>query len=171
LLYRVILSSSDKGDIVLDPFMGSGTTGAVAKRLGRKYIGFEKEEKYVQAARERIDNTKAIHQKHLSNPIENRKPRVPFGNLITKGLIDVGEKVYSKNKKYSAEVSSDGSLIWKNKAGSIHGISAEILNKKRNNGWYFWHVERDDELICINDLREKYREKYIDQYNETIYGI
>ena len=99
LLYRIILSTSKENDIVLDPFFGSGTTGAVAKRLRRKFIGIEREQKYIQIALKRIDSITPLKSELLKLELEEKPPRVPFGNLIEKGMIKIGQKVYSKTKK------------------------------------------------------------------------
>ncbi|MBA1334554.1 MAG: Type II restriction adenine-specific methylase [Firmicutes bacterium] len=156
LLYRVILASSDVGDIVLDPFMGSGTTGAVAKKLHRNFIGFEKEAEYVQIANERIESVKPIENKRLLEyRIEYKPPKVPFGDLIASGYIKVGEALYSKDKKYKAIVQADSSLTYKDTVGSIHRVSADILGKKANNGWDYWYVERNGDLISIDGLRRQ----------------
>jgi len=161
LLYRIILSTSNVGDTILDPFMGSGTTGAIAKKLGRNFIGIEKEEKYIKAANERIENIKPYDYDNLVYPLEIKKPKVPFGNLVENGFITVGETLYSKNKKYQAKVLANATLISGDKTGSIHKVSAELLGKASNNGWAFWFVERDGKLISINNLRDEYINKYI----------
>lgn len=161
LLYRIILSTSNVGDLVLDPFMGSGTTAAVAKKLKRNYIGIEKEEFYVKIAKERLEKIKPIEKELLEYPIERPIPKVPFGNLIEKNLIDVGEFLYSKDKKFKAQVLSDASIIFNGEVGSIHKISSLILNKPSNNGWTFWYVERDNELVSIDLIRNEYAIKYL----------
>lgn len=161
LLYRVILSSSNVGDVILDPFFGTGTTGAVAKKLGRNYIGIEREEKYVKIANERINKILPIETTFLNLKIEEKPPKVPFGSLIETGLINVGEIIYSKDKKHTATVLANGTIQYGNEVGSIHKISAKILNKSSNNGWTFWYVERDNNLKSINELRNEYAKKYI----------
>lgn len=161
LLYRIIISTSNPGDIVLDPFMGSGTTGAIAKKLGRNFIGIEKEEYYIKIANERILNAKPYVHHTLTYPFETRKPKVPFGNLIESGLINVGEQLFSKDKKHKAEVLANATLILDNNYGSIHSLSAQVLGKTSNNGWTFWFVERDNNLKSIDDLRKEYIEKYV----------
>jgi len=162
LLYRIIISTSNPGDIILDPFMGSGTTGAIAKKLGRKFIGFEKEQYYIDKAIERINNAKPYLNHTLKYPFETKKPKVPFGTLIENGLILPGEKIFSKDKKYSADVLANGTIIYeKNISGSIHSVSAEILKKTSNNGWNYWYIERNNELRCIDDIRQEFIEKNI----------
>ncbi len=169
LLYRIILSTSNRNDIILDPFMGSGTTGAVAKKLRRNFIGIEKEKKYIEIALDRISETLPIDEKYLSNIIEAKKPKVPFSSLIESGFIKAGEKIFSKDKKIEATVLANSSILFNNKAGSIHRISAEILNKSNNNGWDFWYVLRNGKLILIDELRDKYNEKYLIDYKDN-YG-
>jgi len=163
LLFRIILSTSNAGDIVLDPFMGSGTTGAVAKMLHRNFIGFEKEEEYVRIAADRIKNVKPVGESELLEyRVEYKPPKVPFGSLIASGYIRIGEALYSKDRKHRAVVQADSSLIYGDMAGSIHRISAKILNRKANNGWDYWYVERNGELVSIDDLRNEYRKRMND---------
>lgn len=156
LLYRILLSSSKPNDIVLDPFMGSGTTGAMAKKLGRNYIGIEKDAFYIGIANERIKQTKMLADKDLSMTIEEKKPKVPFGNLLESSLIKAGETLYSENEKELAIILANATILWKKQCGSIHKISAKILNKSTNNGWTFWYVKRANKLKSIDDLRYEY---------------
>ncbi len=162
LLHRVIISSSNVGDIVLDPFMGSGTTGAVAKRLGRNFIGFEKEEFYKKVAEDRIAKIKPSEKEDLLYPIEVGKPKVPFGNLLNDDFIKIGEYLFDKFGNHRAKVLADGTILYEGEAGSIHSISAKVLNKTNNNGWDFWYVARDGVLKSINDLRYFYAKKFMD---------
>ena len=159
LLYRVIVSTSKVGDVILDPFMGSGTTGAVAKRLQRNFIGIEKEKAYIKPATERIKKVTLPHRGDVDNyAIETKPPRIPFGSLIAHSLIDIGEYLYDKNKSIMARVLANGTIQYKNSVGSIHSVSAQLLNKQSNNGWTFWHIKRDNHLIPIDDLRYKFLE-------------
>ena len=158
LLYRIIISTSKVGDIVLDPFFGSGTTGAVAKRLKRNFIGIEREEKYIKAAEERIKKVYPLNRELLELKVEEKRPKVPFGNLIESGFIKVGEYLYDKSLKYKAKVLANASIEYNNEVGSIHKISAKILNKTSNNGWKYWYVKRDNKLILIDELRDIYFE-------------
>lgn len=167
LLYRIILSTSNPDDIVLDPFSGSGTTAAVAKRLGRKFIAFEKEDFYIKVANERLEKITPIDKKFLVYRVERKKPKVPFGSLIEKNLVEVGEFLFSKDEKHKAQVMADASLIYENEIGSIHKISAKILGRERNNGWTFWYVKRNDKLISIDELREEYARKYLNSFDST----
>jgi len=161
LLYRVLISSSNPGDVVLDPFSGSGTTAAVAKRLGRKYIAFERDEFYIRVARERLEKITPVDGKITGYPIENRIPKVPFNSLIVENYIRLGELLYSKDGKVSATVNADGTLLHDGFVGSIHKVSAKILNRSNNNGWSFWYVMRDNKLVSIDTLRYEYEQKYI----------
>lgn len=156
LLYRIIISTSNSDDIVFDPFSGSGTTLAVAKKLGRKFLGFEKDKTYVKISKERLTKIKPLEKDLLEIKTEKRLPRISFGSLIEKGIIEVGETLYSKDFKHQAVVQSDGSIVSSKIVGSIHKVSAFLLNKERNNGWEFWYVLRNNKLISINDLRLKY---------------
>lgn len=162
LLYRIILSSSDVGSIVLDPFMGSGTTGAVAKLLGRKYIGFEKEGFYRQVAIDRINKVVPLEEDTLAYNIEKPKPKVPFGNLLRNDFIKIGESVVDKSNNHKAKVLADGTIKLNEDVGSIHSISALLLQKPSNNGWTFWYVIRDGKLKSIDDLRNDYAKKFLD---------
>lgn len=159
LLRRVIISSSNPGDIVLDPFMGSGTTGAVSKLLGRNYIGIEREERYVKVAEERISKVKPLAPQLLLYPTEEKQPKVPFGNLLASGMIKDGEFIYSKDKKLSAMVLANATIVSGEIKGSIHSVSAVLQGKPNFNGWSFWFVERDGKLVSIDVLRKQYLKK------------
>jgi len=161
LLFRIILSTSNPDDIVLDPFSGSGTTAAVAKRLGRKYIAFEREPFYIQVANERLEKIKPIEKPLLEYKIEKRIPKVPFGNLIEKGYVKIGENLFSRDGKNFAQVQADSSLALNGTVGSIHKISATILKKENHNGWAYWYVKRPIGLISINQLRYDYEKKFL----------
>ena len=162
LLFRIILSTSNVGDMVLDPFMGSGTTGAVAKKLKRNFIGIEKENLYIKIANERINKVKPLDDELLTYPIEEKKPKVPFGNLIEAGYIKIGDYLYPKDKKHKAKVLADATLKWNDKVGSIHKISAEILGKVSNNGWTYWYAkDQKGNLVLIDEIRNNYIKKYL----------
>lgn len=160
LLKRIILASSKEQDIVLDPFFGSGTTGAVAKLLNRNFIGIEQNKKYVDVAKKRIKSIKAYDKKLTIQYQDVPKPKVPFGLLMEKNYITPGEKLYSFNKKHCAKVMADGTLKNGKCSGSIHKVSAKMLNKDNHNGWDFWNIERKGKLISIDQLRIKYAKKY-----------
>ncbi len=168
LLYRVIISTSNAGDLVLDPFMGSGTTGAIAKKLGRNFIGFEIDETYIQEANKRIAKIKQLDENLLNYKIERKPPKIPFGNLVEHQYIKSGEKVYSKDTKYQAVVNANGTIEYGGKTGSIHKISAMILNKKANNGWDFWYIRDNDELISIDNVRRKYAAENLEYRDDVI---
>jgi len=161
LLMRIILSTSNPDDIVLDPFSGSGTTAAVAKRLGRKYIAFDREEFYIQVANNRLSKIKPLEKPLLEYRIERRKPKVPFGNLIEKGYVKIGENLFSHDGKNFAQVQADASLALNGKVGSIHKISACILKKENHNGWSYWYVKRNNRLISIDELRHDFEKKFL----------
>jgi site-specific DNA-methyltransferase (adenine-specific)/modification methylase len=162
LLHRIVISTSDVNDIVLDPFMGSGTTGAVAKRLNRKYIGIEKDPFYKKVAEDRIKDIVPYEEDTLGYLIEKPKPKVPFGNLIGDEFIKIGEYLCDLSQKHKAKVMADGTLIYDNEAGSIHSISAKILGRDSHNGWDFWYVLRNEKLCSIDYLRKEYAKKYLD---------
>jgi DNA modification methylase len=161
LLQRIILATSNPNDIVLDPFSGSGTTAAVAKKLGRQYIGFEKEAFYIQVAEERLAKVVPLALDLLDYKIEQRKPKVPFGCLVEQGYITIGENIYSKHGQHQAQVQADSSLKFFEEVGSIHKISAKILKKENNNGWTFWYVKRNNEWVSIDSMRYEYEKKFL----------
>lgn len=167
LLYRIIIATSNPGDIVLDPFSGSGTTAAVAKRLGRKFIAFDREELYVKIGTERVENINPIPKPLLEYKIERKKPRVSFGNLIEKGFVKIGEFLYSKDCKFSAQVLSDATLEGNGIVGSIHKVGAFYIQKEHCNGWSFWYVKRNNEMISIDQLRLEYEKKYLKNFRNT----
>lgn len=157
LLFRIILSTSNIDDIVLDPFMGSGTTGAAAKKLKRRYIGIEKEDFYIKIARERIKKTKPLEDEQLIYHVEEKKPKVPFGNLIENRLINIGDYLYSKDEIHKAKILADSTLKCGDKVGSIHKVSAEILGQAANNGWTFWYIkDKRNNLTLIDNVRNEY---------------
>ncbi len=163
LLYRVILSTSEPEHIILDPFFGTGTTGVVAKKLGRYFIGIEQNADYVTLAENRIKTVKELDKQALSiTPDKRQQSRVPFGFLIEKGFISPGEQLYSPNAKYSAKVHSDGSLSSQNTRGSIHQIGAYLTHAPSCNGWTFWHIRKtNNHFIPIDQLRQKARTELV----------
>lgn len=156
LLKRVLLSSSKAGDVVLDPFFGSGTTGAIAKKLNRHFIGIEKEKTYVNHARKRLKHIIPYNKKWTVQLQDVPKPKVPFGQLVENCFIKAGETLYSKDKKHSAVVMADGTLKNGKYKGSIHSMSAHIMGKKNYNGWTFWYQKTGKRLVSIDHAREKY---------------
>ena len=161
LLARVILASTRRGDVVLDPFFGTGTTGAVAKRLNRNFIGIEQNPGYVKIAKTRLAAVTPIASDDLLETIPRRAlPKVPFGNLIEHGLLKPGDRLFDAKKRFQAKVRADGSLFTDQKqTGSIHALGAQLQGLPSCNGWSFWHVERDGKPVLIDQLREKLREE------------
>jgi len=159
LLARVILSSTKRGDTILDPFFGTGTTGAVARRLGRHYIGIEQNEDYAKLAAERIAAVQPIVDDVILTTSEKRaEPRVPFGALVEGGWLAAGDTLFDKTKSVRARVCADGSLVTdKAQKGSIHGLGATLQNQPSCNGWQYWHVTRDGKDVSIDLLRAEYR--------------
>ena len=158
LLTRVIMSSSNIGDIVLDPFFGTGTTGAVAKKLGRSFIGIEQNAKYGLEAEKRINSVKEIVSNELiQTPRKTLEPRIPFGHLLEQGLINPGELLQDSRNRWTAKIRADGSLISKDKKGSIHSVGAHLQGLQACNGWTFWHIKRSGKLVSIDNLRHAAR--------------
>ncbi|WP_207182276.1 site-specific DNA-methyltransferase [Methylobacterium indicum] len=154
LLARTILSSSNPGDVVLDPFFGTGTTGAVAKRLGRHFIGIEQEPAYAAAARERIAGIEPLSRAALlTAPTKRAEPRVPFLSLLEAGHVRAGETLTDERRRHKALVRPDGTLGVGPASGSIHKIGALVQGLPACNGWTFWHAERNGRLVCIDDFR------------------
>jgi site-specific DNA-methyltransferase (adenine-specific)/modification methylase len=181
LLRRVILASSSEGDLVLDPFSGSGTTGAVARKLNRKFVGIEREEKYIQIATKRIKEINPHHYQHLNlvEPTKENEMRVSVTQLLEAGLLQIGEIFYSKNRAHQAILQADGNLNYNNPTASIHGnldydnqiasihrMGAIIQSQPSCNGWTYWYVMRGGALLLIDELRKQYREKTKGNGNE-----
>jgi len=157
LLYRVMLATTNKGDVVLDPFFGTGTTGAVAKRLGREWIGCERESVYRKAALERIELALPLDESALTTMQSARSaPKVAFGVLVETGLIAPGTMVFDKKRKITAQVRADGSLVAGTETGSIHGLGAKLQGAPSCNGWSFWHLEHEGELKPLDVVRQLY---------------
>jgi modification methylase len=159
LLYRCILAASNPGDVILDPFFGTGTTGAVAKKLGRRFIGIEREKSYIAAARTRLDQTLTASRDDLATTKSKREePRVPFGMVIERGLLEPGATLVDPARRFAARVRADGSLVCKDETGSIHQIGARVQGLPACNGWTFWHYqESDGRLKPIDMLRQQIR--------------
>lgn len=152
LLHRVILSCTSPGEVVLDPFMGSGTTAAVARRLGRRFIGIERDEAYAEAARARIEAVEPLPESlALSLPARREQPRIPFGTLVERGLVPPGSRLVDRHRRWRAEVGADGTLRCGKALGSIHKVGAEVQEAPTCNGWLFWHVERRDGSLRLLD--------------------
>ncbi len=159
LLHRVLLASSHEGDVVLDPFFGSGTTGAVARRLGRHFIGIEREPRYAEVARARIDAVVPLPPEDRAITGEAReKPRVPFGALVETGLLRPGATLMDRHRRHRARVRADGSLMLEGgRSGSIHQLGAAVQGLPSCNGWTFWHVEARGKLVPLDAMRDTYR--------------
>ena len=157
LLYRVLLACTNPGDIVLDPFFGTGTTGAVARRLGRKWIGIERERRYVAVARERIASTLELDESAMRTMQSRRsQPRVPFGALVETRLIEPGAMLTDAKRRWRARVRADASLEMGERQGSIHQIGAAAQGAPSCNGWTFWHLAQGDALVPLDTLRQRY---------------
>jgi modification methylase len=158
LLARIILSCSNPGDVVLDPFFGTGTTGAVAKKLGRHFIGIEREEGYADAARKRIAAVEPLDDTAIAiAPTRRSEPRIPFNAVLDAGLIVPGAILMDAKRHHQAVVKADGSLLLGPATGSIHKVGALAQGLPACNGWTFWHIEKDGRLIPIDDLRQEIR--------------
>ena len=158
LLHRVLLSSTKENDVILDPFFGTGTTGVVAKRLGRRYIGIERDENYVTLAEERL--AKVVPLNPEVRRITERKreqPRIPFGWLVERGWLEPGTPLYGPKRKFAAKIRADGTLISGDAMGSIHKVAAELQELPSCNGWAYWHFDVEGSLVPIDLLRQKMR--------------
>ncbi len=157
LLYRVMLATTKKGDVVLDPFFGTGTTGAVAKRLGREWIGCEREGLYRDAALERIEAALPLDESALKIMQSKRAaPKVAFGTLVETGWIAPGTVLTDKKRRFSASVRADGSLLNGTQTGSIHSVGAGVQGAPSCNGWTFWHLEHQGEWKPLDAIRQLY---------------
>ena len=158
LLQRILIASTNTGDVVLDPFFGTGTTGAAAKALGRHFIGIERDETYAEAARERIAETDALPMDALKVTTGKRaEPRIPFGSLIERGLVKPGSTLYDPGHRAIAKVRADGSLTCRDATGSIHKMGAWVQGAEACNGWTFWHVRQGKDYVVIDELRQQVR--------------
>ncbi|MDX9859657.1 MAG: site-specific DNA-methyltransferase [Rhodospirillales bacterium] len=158
LLHRVILSSTEVGDVVLDPFFGSGTTGAVAKRLRRQFIGLERDADYAAVAQRRIERVKPADDPDLvATPSKRSQPRIPFGWLVERGILQPGATLTDASRRFSARVRADGTLITSDFRGSIHQVGAYVQRAPACNGWQFWCTEVRGSLVPIDVLRQQLR--------------
>ncbi|WP_420708952.1 site-specific DNA-methyltransferase [Erythrobacter sp. WG] len=157
LLYRVLLATTEKGDVVLDPFFGTGTTGAVAKRLGRQWIGCEREDAYRAVAEKRIARELPLDESAITTMQSPRAaPKVAFGAVVEAGLIPPGSTVFDRKRRWVATVRADGSLACGGQAGSIHGLGKDLQGAPSCNGWTFWHFEQGGEVKPIDAARQLY---------------
>jgi len=162
LLHRVLLSTTNPGDVVLDPFFGTGTTGAMAKMLGRNFIGIEREEAYREIAAERIARVRTLDAAALEVTGSKRaEPRVPFGTLVERGMLRPGEQLFSIGNRHSAKVRADGTLAFADVKGSIHQVGARLEGAPSCNGWTYWHIQREGKLIPIDTLRQQIRAEMV----------
>jgi site-specific DNA-methyltransferase (adenine-specific)/modification methylase len=157
LLHRIILATTNIGDAIFDPFLGTGTTAVVAKKLGRKYYGIERDKVYFKAAIERINKTKVIKEEYL-DVVENNKlkPRIPFGSLVELGILKPGTVLFDPKKKFNAKIMVDGSIKSKEAEGSIHKVAAKILGTESCNGWTYWHCNVGGSTVLIDSFRQKF---------------
>jgi modification methylase len=160
LLARVILSASNPGNLVLDPFFGTGTTGAVAKRLRRDFIGLERDESYAIVAAERIASVEPLPEEAIASaPSKRAEPRIAFASLVESGLIAPGATLTDAKRRHTAVVRADGTLSLSGFVGSIHKTGALAQGLPACNGWTFWHYEDNGRLAPIDDLRAQVRER------------
>jgi modification methylase len=163
LLHRVLLATSREGDLVLDPFFGSGTTGAVAKRLGRRFIGIEREARYAEVAGRRIAAVAPLAEADRAILTDGRSARrVPFGALVETGLLAPGAMLVDRQRRHRARVRADGSVALEGagaRAGSIHQLGAAVQGLPSCNGWTFWHLESRGRLVPLDQMRERYRQQ------------
>jgi modification methylase len=156
LLNRIMIASTKPGDTVLDPFFGTGTTGAVAKRLGRKFIGIERDVDYAKAADERIAKVQPLDLEAIDTlPSKRSEPRIPFGQILELGIIEPGRKLFDSRREVRAEVRADGTLFYAGQQASIHRLGAIVQGKAACNGWTYWHFEAEGKLKPIDVLRSE----------------
>ena len=158
LLHRILVGTTNPGDLVLDPFFGSGTTGAVAKRLGRRFVGIERDPAYAALARERIGRVRPYERDALGVARSRRaEPRIPFGELVERRLLEPGEILESVNGRHQAKVRADGTLVIADMTGSIHQVGAALEGAPSCNGWTYWCFRRDGRPVPIDVLRQQLR--------------
>ena len=156
LLHRILLASTNKDDFVFDPFLGTGTTAVVAKKLGRNYFGIESEKKYFETAKQRLERTIKMEDHYLDTIKNNKsKPRIPFGSLVELGIVKPGMSVFDYKKKVNAKIMADGSIKYQNSEGSIHKVAAKIIGAESCNGWTYWHYNNNGSILPIDDLRQR----------------
>lgn len=158
LLHRIILGTTNRGDTVLDPFFGTGTTGAVAKRLGRHWIGIERETAYAAIAKARLAQVKILPDDALEVTQSKRsQPRVPFGQVVERGMLQPGDTLTAMNGRYSAIIRADGTLLSSDHKGSIHQVGAAVQGAPSCNGWTFWEFDHNGVSVPIDVLRQQIR--------------
>ncbi|SBW03212.1 Modification methylase CcrMI [uncultured Alphaproteobacteria bacterium] len=157
LLYRIILAATKPGDLIVDPFFGTGTTGAAAKRLGRRFIGFDQDDTYIAGARARINAIAPADPEAVKLFNKKTEPRVPFGAVLERGFIVPGELLADSRQRYAAKVRADGTLVAADVKGSIHQVGAAVQGLPSCNGWTFWHFKAKGEWMPIDILRQRIR--------------
>jgi len=158
LLHRILLATTNPGDTVLDPFFGTGTTGAVAKKLGRKFIGIERDPRYLKVAASRIARVQPGAAEDIKvTSSKKAEPRVPFGVIVERGLLEPGTVLTDPSRRHAARVRADGSIVCRDATGSIHKIGAHVQGLDACNGWTYWHFRTDGKLKPIDILRQKVR--------------
>jgi len=159
LLYRIILACTKPNDTILDPFVGSGTTAAVAKKLGRHYIGIDKQHSYIESAKKRLKSTQRGNTDYLNPTMKQLPPKIAFGDLVASNIITPGTPLYDATGKNKVFVCADGSLKHGNYQASIHQMAAKVKHCLTCNGWTFWHIRRGRKLFPIDILRENVKIK------------
>jgi len=158
LLHRIIVGTTHPGDVILDPFFGTGTTGAVARLLQRNWIGLERDSDYVEIATRRIDRVRPLGSEDIAVQTSRKaEPRIPFGALVEHGLVRPGDRLFCPQNRHVARVRADGSLANGEATGSIHRMGAQVQNAPSCNGWTFWHYKSDQGLAPIDLLRRRFR--------------
>ncbi len=160
LLHRVIMAATAPGDVIVDPFLGTGTTAAVAKRLHRHFIGIERHPAYVEAAWGRLQaEARAPKSAVVAPPVGRETPRIAFGSFVERGILPPGTHVMDRMRRFGAEVTAEGGLVSGPHRGSIHQVGAAVQNAPSCNGWTFWHFERDGVLLPLDSLRDALRKE------------
>jgi modification methylase len=157
LVARALLASTEPGELVLDPFFGTGTTGAVARRLNRRFIGIERDPAYVAHARARIEAVEPVAEALTTTPGKRAAAKVPFSAVLEAGLLRAGDRLTDATGRHQVTIAADGSLFAREARGSIHQVGARLTGAPSCNGWTFWHYEECGLRIPIDALREKLR--------------
>ena len=168
LLYRIILSSTNPNDVILDPFFGSGTTGAVAKLLGRQFIGIEQNTDYITLARQRIAEVEPLSYSSIAYPNTSSHAKIPFGLLLEKGMVQVGAFLYSPDGKQKARILPNATIRYARKVSSIHLMARKASGMDGMNGFEYWHIRTKDRLISLNTLRKLYEQTCLSQPSQSI---
>ncbi len=159
LLEKIILSSTKPGDVVLDPFFGTGTTGEAAKKYGRNYIGIEREDKYIKGATERLESVMDESNEISNLSLEVKPPKVSMSKLVEEGYLLLGESIFNSNNENCGQILKNGNINYNNEELSIHKLSARLRNRSNANGWDYFYINRDNKLKSIDDLRYEYTSK------------